>query len=278
MSHGAGSGQNACIVTMQPPAPVPSRRVQTTVLIGYVAILVAWMVAGLWLLKSEYSEPARFVLLPVVLTVQLVWSWMNDRDPSGARRFTAFAAPRTGGPPVLVAPGRVWWRTHRAPQLFTAVGLIQYWAFSIKEIGEIDWVLWSSIPFMLVVAVGLVATMVALLRDIRGGGDLELRPGGLSLPGPLGRIELPWEEVPSGRLKRHRDGDPLVLRVRRRSGSLFRRRRVTVHFDRYAVAPALLTGAIRHYLDHPEHRAAIGTDEEYVRLHVLLYPEPEPAG
>ncbi|MFF5174244.1 hypothetical protein ACFY3U_16615 [Micromonospora sp. NPDC000089] len=35
-------------------------------------------------------------------------------------------------------------------------------------------------------------------------------------------------------------------------------------------APALVAGAIRHYLAHPEHRAAIGTEAEYARLRAAL--------
>ena len=35
---------------------------------------------------------------------------------------------------------------------------------------------------------------------------------------------------------------------------------------RVDVDPTFLTSVIRHYVEHPEHRAAIGTDTELARL------------
>ncbi|MET7468373.1 hypothetical protein ACFYON_12610 [Micromonospora sp. NPDC005686] len=47
----------------------------------------------------------------------------------------------------------------------------------------------------------------------------------------------------------------------------------TVAVREVGAAPALIAGAIRHYLTHPEHRAAIGTREEYARLRRTLAGE-----
>jgi hypothetical protein len=46
-----------------------------------------------------------------------------------------------------------------------------------------------------------------------------------------------------------------------------------------AVDPTFLANAIHHYVDHPKHRAAIGTPEEYDRLHTAIAPalSTEPA-
>ncbi|WP_329108809.1 hypothetical protein OG792_09245 [Micromonospora sp. NBC_01699] len=268
-------------MTMRPPAPLRSRPVQYAILCGYVVLLAAWVVGSLRLRDTGYGQSVYLGGILVMIIVQSLWAWVNGREHSGSRRRTVFAPPRTDGPPVLVAPARAWWRTDRSWRLFAGVALIQYSIFTLgQDLSELDWLLWASGLVVLLAGVAVVGTIVRILLDIHRGADLELRPGGVSLPGLTGRLEVPWAELPSGRLRGRGHTDRLVLRVRRPTSSgLFRRRRpVTVWFDRYAVAPELLTGAIRHYLDHPEHRAAIGTDEEYVRLHVLLHREPDPVG
>ncbi|MGW4461938.1 hypothetical protein [Micromonospora sp. NPDC004704] len=260
-------------MTVQPPTPRPSRAVQYAVLFGYVAFLVAWLLGVSRLRDTGHGGPVYLAGVLVILAAQLLLLWLNGRDES-VRAVTGFAPPTPGGPPVLTAPARAWWRTDRAWLLFAGLPTIQLW-ISHDDLDGNGWVTWFARIVTLTAVTGMVVAIAMVLLEIRRGADLELRRDGLFLPGPFGGTELPWAEVPSGRLKGRRHNNRLVLRVQRRdSTSLLRRRRATVWFDRYGVSPEFMAGAIRHYLDHPARRVAIGTHEEYARLHALLYRGP----
>ncbi|GAA2372917.1 hypothetical protein GCM10010170_075370 [Dactylosporangium salmoneum] len=119
---------------------------------------------------------------------------------------------------------------------------------------------------------------------------LELTPAGLSWRGPLFRRTVPWEALAPGGPPRPRlDADRLHLAVTQ--PDLVVQRGLALGFGprqhpavalQVAVHPWFLADAIRWYAEHPEHRAAIGTDAEHQRLITELAtaaPEHEqPAG
>ena len=123
---------------------------------------------------------------------------------------------------------------------------------------------------------GVAVIWVALVWRDPG---VQLRPDGLWQRGALGSLVVPWEASPTvptlppdpnARTVRLTYGRPGV--VRRHGLHLYRHRLRTE-----AVDPRLITGAIRFYNAHPEHRPAIGTEGEYDRLMRGLLHSPSDA-
>ncbi|MFG3419737.1 hypothetical protein ACIBTZ_22590 [Micromonospora sp. NPDC049460] len=117
-----------------------------------------------------------------------------------------------------------------------------------------------------------VTLTVALWRRVP---TVALTPDGITAGDPLRHLHVPWEALdPAVRVRSPRQSGFLRLPVRRpeliRHRGLGVRRAVAMETGELDVAPEPLVGAIRHYLAHPEHRAAIGTSEEYARLRRAL--------
>ncbi|MFV2112788.1 hypothetical protein ACFHW0_10695 [Micromonospora sp. LOL_025] len=112
---------------------------------------------------------------------------------------------------------------------------------------------------------------VALWRRVP---EFVLTPAGITAGDPLRHVHVPWEALePAAPVRRPQVGS-LRLPVRSpgliRRGGVVRRRQVDVETWALDVAPDLLAGAVTHYTVHPEHRAAIGTPQEYARLRRAL--------
>jgi len=114
----------------------------------------------------------------------------------------------------------------------------------------------------------IILYLVVLALWFRAGWDhvgVRLRRDGVLDRGPAGSLFVPWEAFdlhypawPADRGDRLRLNYEGPARVR----GITRRRFVTgVNVDRW-----FLAGAIEHYVTHPKHRAAIGTEAEYRRL------------
>ncbi|MFG3699490.1 hypothetical protein ACGF5C_16430 [Micromonospora sp. NPDC047620] len=116
-----------------------------------------------------------------------------------------------------------------------------------------------------------VVMAVALWRRVP---EVALTPAGITAGDPLRHVHVPWEALdPAAPVRPPRAGS-LQLPVRSpglvRRGGIIRRRQVGVENWDLDVAPGLLAAAVTHYVAHPEHRAAIGTPEEYARLRRVL--------
>jgi hypothetical protein len=83
---------------------------------------------------------------------------------------------------------------------------------------------------------------------------------------------VPWETLAPGQPgRRELRSKRLILSYARLD--LVRRRRLVWSLRTDNVHSWLIADAIRYYVDHPEHRAAIGTPAEYDRLQRTLHGE-----
>ncbi|MEV1286350.1 hypothetical protein [Micromonospora sp. NPDC049679] len=121
-------------------------------------------------------------------------------------------------------------------------------------------------PFSFTGVLGLVLVGLLVAGAWRGLG-VQLRPDGLRDRDVLGSFPVPWDALPVAHPPTHNNKTTLRLRyarpelVRRRGLSLSRSLLRADNID-----ARFLAAAIRHYVTHPEHRTAIGTEAEYHRL------------
>ncbi|MFI6760106.1 hypothetical protein ACIBF5_13310 [Micromonospora sp. NPDC050417] len=259
------------------PAWLPARFLQFVLFAGYLLLLTGWVISARWPVSDDNVLVGYFGPLLLILVAHVGLAWVDARYGSGGGRPSAFATAGPVGGQGLVAPGRPWWRTDRPFRIFGAVLVIRIWYENTMEPDVSRWLAHSARAGALIGAVAALAVTVVVVRDIWHRADLVLSPEGLSLPGWRRRTEVRWDVLRSGPTGRRFRHDRLELEIDPPAGlgrRSRRRQRITVWCDRFAVAPAFLSGAIRHYLDHPEHRPVIGTGEEYVRLHVVLGRRP----
>ncbi|WP_319459124.1 hypothetical protein [Micromonospora sp. RTP1Z1] len=120
-----------------------------------------------------------------------------------------------------------------------------------------------------------VAAVLLIAAYWRRAPFVELTPEGVASGAPHPLVVVPWEALDRAAPLGSTPAFALRLPVARpdlvrRRGWGGTRRRVQLPVRELAVAPALLAAAIGHYAAHPEHRAAIGTHEEYARLRQAL--------
>lgn len=131
------------------------------------------------------------------------------------------------------------------------------------------------LPFLLLVGVGL--HIAAGWRGL----SVQLRPEGVYQRDFAGSLTVPWEALAPGRPSRPGvRASTLALTYAR--PELVRRRGILVLGGRRLridnVHPWFIADAIRQYVDHPQHRAAIGEPAEYQRLwQAVTYPSTGPA-
>lgn len=131
--------------------------------------------------------------------------------------------------------------------------------------------LFMVLPFLLLVGVGV------LIASGWRGVSVELRPDGVCQRDVTGSLMVPWEALAPGHPFLPAAGaSTLALTyaqpklVRRRGVLPLGRRRLSID----NVHPWFLANAIRHYVDHPQHRAAIGEPAEYQRLRHVVASTP----
>lgn len=123
-----------------------------------------------------------------------------------------------------------------------------------------------------------LASVAFVTLGLRDAPSVELTPEGIVHRRHEKRWSVPWEALdPTGQV-----GSPGKLRavslpihrpeLVRASG--WGRGRSLVAVGDVDVVPEQLANTIRYYLAHPEHRAAIGTPEEYARLRRALGGAP----
>ena len=176
---------------------------------------------------------------------------------------------------LLVKPeARAFAAKPSAFQISMAVGLT-FLASLFLGTGHLAGVgLLNVVPFLLLVAVGL--HLAAGWRGV----SVELRPDGVRQHDFAGTLMVPWGALAPGRPSR-----PAVnasaLALTYTQPDLVRRRGILVLGRRLLridnVHPWFIADTIRHYVDHPQRRAAIGEPAEYQRLwHALTSPPTGP--
>lgn len=119
-----------------------------------------------------------------------------------------------------------------------------------------------------VLVLGAVVMAVAIAGTWRGTG-IELRPDGLRDREVAGILIVPWDALPVVTPSRSRSTFKTYLRVTYARPELVRRRGLAVSRRRLStdgIDQQFAARAIRYYVTHPEHRAAIGTPTEHNRL------------
>lgn len=137
---------------------------------------------------------------------------------------------------------------------------------------------WGPDLFWWALLVGSVVIVVLVSVDLwRRVPLIEVTPDGIGSGGPYRSVFVPWSALATGQpLGATAEMSTLSLRLARpelveRGGWRWRgrpwdRRRETLVLHEVDAAPEFLAAAIRHYLDHPEHRPFLGTTEEFARL------------
>ncbi|GGM48974.1 hypothetical protein GCM10011608_37360 [Micromonospora sonchi] len=143
------------------------------------------------------------------------------------------------------------------------------------DLGEIVGGPFLVLPILLLVGVGV---------NVAGGWrgfSVELRPDGVRQRDFTGSLMVPWEALAPGRpFQPAVRASTLALAyaqpdlVRRRGILPLGRRRLRID----NVHPWFIADTIRHYVDHPQHRAAIGEPAEYQRLWHALMSAPTGPG
>ncbi|MEV4625807.1 hypothetical protein AB0J90_05895 [Micromonospora sp. NPDC049523] len=204
-----------------------------------------------------------FLPMPIIFGLSALGPWLARRSKPTALRL--------GSEPAFVAPPEYLLLGGTAAQQLTLTVFVTNLELRMLEPDQGSALL-ALIVIGLLVAVGVFGLsllwVVAIFRD---GIRLELRPESLLVVTLLGRQEVPWQAIAVGPLLRPGSWDASPIGIGRRdlvrtSGLIKVFPQVSLPLHQLGVQPAFLTNAIKHYLLHPEHRAAIGTLEEHDRL------------
>ncbi|TYB34857.1 hypothetical protein FXF50_26245 [Micromonospora sp. AP08] len=165
-----------------------------------------------------------------------------------------------------------------AQALFVALGFT-YWASG--QVGSLvgsakshDLTFWDAV----VVVFWMVGAGVLLARAWRGLG-VHLRPDGVRWRELTGSVSVPWDALAPGRPLRPAARTKILALTYARP-ELVRRRGIVLGHQLLSIdniAGWFVADAIRHYVTHPEGRAAIGTEAEYDRLLHAIGNEPTDA-
>ncbi|MEU9824785.1 hypothetical protein [Micromonospora chersina] len=119
-----------------------------------------------------------------------------------------------------------------------------------------------------VLTISWLALIALLLVEAWQGHGVQLRPDGVRHRWVLGSLTVPSQALPTTHVAPGADR-PSRLRMAFGEPLLVRRRGIPWSWNALrtdSVDARFLAAAIRHYVGHPEHRAAIGSDGEYRRL------------
>lgn len=228
----------------------------------------------------------RRVILVVALALSagylLVQVWV---PPLGQRTFPAMAAASATflmlGVVASAAARPKAFLVHHSVPAFNAPPqpTLLFWALAYFPIatGMVGNVIrdWSSEPFLpdqlleLAFPALLAVVTVIAWRDT----SVQLRPDGVWQRGITGWLVVPWDAVPTvPALPPAPTARTVLLKYGR--PELVPLHGLHVHRQRLRtddIDPRFVCAAIRYYLDHPQHRPAIGTQAEYDRVvpHIL---------
>ncbi|MFJ8578520.1 hypothetical protein [Micromonospora sp. NPDC093277] len=223
-------------------------RHRRAVLTGGVAVAIVDAAAA----SLMPSDGPVLAVLGVLLLLGLA-SWLQPRPAEFVAQpdVPAFGSPVRAGPIylaifVLLVAAETVGRLLRPVRLGSSLDL-----------------LFSAVAMSVIAVLSVVAAW-------RGLG-VQLRPQGVRVREIWGTLTVPWEALPVGQAHRPADQPP-TLRVAYARPELVRRRgrvaKETLPTDN--IDAQFLADAIRHYVRHPEHRAAIGSAVEYRRLRDAL--------
>ncbi|MFG1837970.1 hypothetical protein ACGFH8_05955 [Micromonospora sp. NPDC049175] len=197
-------------------------------------LLVPWV--GYRLLTRSYRRPA---------------TWQADAERN---RFVAPASPKWMGPWAMV----LGW---------VAAAFVQ-----TERIAGEDRAQLVQIPGVLALAIAVPAVVLGgiALTLLLNRPRLTLNPDGITAQGLVSRTFLPWDRlVPGGPPPPPRKAATIpLLRVHPVQGKP--PYPYPLAAGRLHVDPGFLANTIRQYVEHPEHRTAIGTPGELDRLHAAL--------
>ncbi|MFF4893334.1 hypothetical protein [Micromonospora chersina] len=180
-----------------------------------------------------------------------------------ASSLAALAWRRSQPAALLVKPEvRAFATAPSASQIAMAVGLMFVALLSLGTGHLAGEGLFLVLPFLLLVGVGL-----HLAAGWRGVA-VELRPDGVHQRDVTGSLTVPWEALTPGRPSRPA-ARAATLALTYAQPDLVRRRGILRLGRRLRVDnvhPWFIADTIRYYVDHPQHRAAIGEPAEYQRL------------
>jgi hypothetical protein len=240
--------------------------------VGVVALAAAWFAAtyesdrGLW-----FDLAVRLALSAVMLVALITVGILQLRRSSTTVAFVVDAGNHVFRTRPL--PEAIWW---------PAISVIAFsastwsWAPTTWEPGsDPDWQL-GVIQVAGTAVLGLLTTVMLglwLYPLWAGRPAVELTRDGVRVLAPLGYLAVRWEGLAPGYpLRPKQRADTLTLTVAQEN--LARRRGLVVlGLGWLDIHPWFLADAIRYYVAHPEHRAAIGTAEEHDRLRHLLAGE-----
>jgi hypothetical protein len=232
---------------------------------GVVALAAAWFEAtyesddGFWVGFAVRLSPSVAMILLAI---------MQFRRPSATVAFVVDPGDQVFR--TRLAAMALWW-----PAVATVALTATFWSFAPTtwEPGsDPEWQL-GVIEVAKTAFLGLAsaAVMGVYLYGLWSGRpSVELNRDGVRVRAPLGYLAVPWDGLrPGYPLRPNRRAGILSLTVAQ--PNLARRRGINIlplYF--LDIHPWFLADAIRYYVAHPEHRAAIGTAEEHDRLRHLL--------
>ncbi|PZG17050.1 hypothetical protein C1I95_16350 [Micromonospora craterilacus] len=231
------------------------------------------MLAAISAVTARYRRPILAVAL--VLAVVLAVSRRLSDLPGSILDTATFLAgilamllallrPRPAG--LLVKPEvRAFATEPSTSQVYLAVGFMFWASLLLGARGLVEAVEGPSMVLPILFLVGVGVNVAGAWRGV----SVELRPDGVCQRDLTGSLMVPWEALAPGRpYQPAARASSLALTyaqpdlVRRRSILPLGRRRLRID----SVHPWFIADAIRHYVDHPQHRAAIGEPAEYQRL------------
>lgn len=246
-------------------------------------------------LAHEVHRLNRVVVLPFAAALVLiaVYVWVRFIDPSPARddvelggmialfvaimgalvygklrfraRVTEFILRPIGSRLAFVAP-----HTARHDGTITVMHAWNLGFQSMILLEEHDYNSGLWLGMRLIVGTIAVALLTVLLVGYRlGSNEVALTPDGISMPAAFGSRFVPWDALSTGPAR-----EPLSAyvhdRAKIRKRGLVLTRPARLEAQSRLVHPGFITYVIGYYAEHPEHRAAIGTPEEYARLRTQL--------
>jgi hypothetical protein len=244
---------------------------------GAVLVAIAWIVVVALVRPGSFWLEAMLRFVPVLLalaavsafTVSLLGLVRRSSEPPRfvVRKGVAFVVPTSRAFGYFVV-GEVLMLG------FFAGSAIFQWSHPVggdAGFAVISYALTGVLSVLSVALGGLVAPMV--VTALGGRPRVELTSRAMVVREPLGSRTIPWEALRPGLPTRVGSSQTVTLTVDRpelvvRTGLTWRSPQVAMAYLR--VPPSFLADAIRHYVDHPDRRDAVGLWAEHERLLVDL--------
>jgi hypothetical protein len=245
--------------------------VRRAVVVGavVVALSVAWFEAtyesddGVWVSFAVHLGPSVALLVAIILLMIVQF-----RRWSASVAFVVDAGNHVFR--TRLAATALWW-----PAVLTVALTAIFWSFAPTtwEPGsDPEWQV-GVVEVAMTAFLGLASAAVmgvSLYGLWSGRPSVELNRDGVRVRAPFGYLAVPWDGLRPGYPLRP-SGWTGTLSLTVAQPNLARRRGIAViPFYFLDIHPWFLADAIRYYVAHPEHRAAIGTDDEHDRLRHLL--------